>query len=70
MRGIGEKERKILKRGLLRSNYSCPHCGHQRAIQKIGSVVHGWFCGKCGKKNKGTETYKNKHGVERTRAKL
>ena len=67
---ISDKERKIKKRGLLRSRYTCPHCGHKHAIQKLGINVSGWYCGKCKKKNLGIETYVNKHNVERVRAKV
>jgi len=67
---ISDKERKIKKRGLLRSRYTCPSCGHKHMIQKIGKNVYGWFCGKCKKKNNGKETYINKFGKERVRAKV
>ena len=66
---VSDKERKVLKRGLPRARYSCPHCGHRHMLQKLGKIVCGWFCGKCKKKSNGTEKYTNKFGKERTRAK-
>ena len=39
----------------------CPHCGHNRILKRNE-------CSRCGKKNLGFETYKNKHGKERMRS--
>ncbi len=65
---IGEKEKKILKRNLPRSRHGCPHCGHRHCVYKATKTNVGWFCGKCKKEFKGTETYTNKHGKVRVRA--
>ena len=59
-----------MKRQLTRSKIVCPHCAHRKSIRHVGKNMFGWFCSKCGKENKGTEDYINKHGVERVRAKI
>jgi ribosomal protein L37AE/L43A len=58
----------MVKRAITKSKIVCPHCGHHKALRKVSKHNFGWFCGKCGKENKGTENYTNKHGVERVRA--
>ena len=57
----------VTKRNVAKGKLPCPFCGHSKAFRKVSSTKFGWFCSKCGKENKGTEKFTNKHGIERVR---
>jgi len=58
----------MIKRNIAKSKIICPSCGHNKAFRKMSKHIKGWFCSRCGKENKGRETYTNKHGKERVHA--